>query len=105
MVAVAALAASAGAVPPADDHGGLTRTRSAAISGSSVELVVGPTVFDRDVLDPRYSPPLSGHGETPHTSQAPSAADVRLRNPITGIAGCCPAPRAATPPPRRREVR
>jgi len=27
-----------------------------------------------------------------------------LRKPITGIAACCPRPRVATRPPRRREA-
>ena len=55
----------------------------------TIELTVRPAVFDRDVSTFDKAAFRSDPGGTPPASIRRRRVDLPLRNPITGIAGCC----------------
>ena len=103
IVVVAALAASAGGSPPfATITATWRRTRSAANAGSR-SYCLRPAILDRHVLTLDIAGSRSDPGGTRRQGARRVTGDQPLRNPITGIAGCCAraaSGHAAAAPPR-----
>ena len=79
------------------------RTRSAASAGSRSVLILAPAIFDRDVLALDIAALFQALAERRAASSAYPSADrgvEDIRSPASPAAAR--APRAATPPPRRR---
>ena len=55
----------------------------------SINLIIRPAIFDRDVLRPRHSRLRSSLGGIRPRWSRRVPSGTLLRNPITGIAGCC----------------
>ena len=90
IVVVAALAASAVAVPSiAGDHSHPTLNQIGSHDGQSIVLALAPSDIRSRRCGPRHSrlqPDLDG---THAIESRLASGDAGLRNPITGIAGCC----------------
>ena len=90
IVVVAALAASAaGVLPPVDDHGHLAADQIGRQRRQPVVLALRPAIFDRDVAALDVAGSRSGPGGTRPRACANCGGMLAMRNPITGIAGCC----------------
>ena len=79
------------------------RTSSAASAGNRSYLALRPAIFDRHVLALDIAGFAQALAERAQTVRGTRPADSPLRNPITGIAGCCAraaSGHAAAAPPR-----
>ena len=88
IVVVAAFAASAAGIAIRDNHGHLSANQIGRQCRQSIVLVFCPTVFDRHVA----AFDIAGFTQpwrNARTRSAYTSGDPLLRNPITGIAGCC----------------
>ena len=101
IVVVAALAANAGASAGRGDHGDLPANQIGRQRRQSIELILGPAVYDRHVLALDIAGLLQALAKCAQTVRDVSG-DVASRNPITGIAGCCARAASGHAPPRRR---
>ena len=101
IVAVAAFAASTGTEPPQSQR---SRPPSANQIGrhrwQPIVLTLRPPVFDRHVLAPDIADFLQAMAERSYEMRA--MAPAMLRNPITGIAGCCALAASGHAAARRR---
>ena len=88
IVAVAAFAARRRREARRGDHGDLTADQIGRQRRQPVVLTLRPAVFDRDVLALDEAGFLQALAERRHDVRVRRAI-VPLRNPITGIAGCC----------------
>ena len=103
IVAVAAFAASAAGACRRGDHGHLAADRSAANAGSRSYWSSSPAVLDRHVLALDIAGFVQAFAECRHIMRSARATRL-LRNPTTGIAGCCARAASGQAPPRRREA-
>ena len=89
IVVVAALAANAETAPPRRrDHGDPSANQFGRQRRQPIDLTFGPAVFDRDVLALDIADLLEALAESAQTIRNASGEKL-LRNPITGIVGCC----------------
>ena len=89
IVVVAALAANAEAGPAGrGDHGDLPANQFGRQRRQPIGLILGPAVFDRHVLALDIAGVLQALAKCAQ-SDPQNSGDLALRNPITGIAGCC----------------
>jgi hypothetical protein len=72
----------------ADDYGHRPAQQFGHQRRQSIKLIIGPGVFDRDVLSLDVACLIQAVTERPQ-EMTESADDVLRRNPITGIAGWC----------------
>ena len=84
------------------DHGDLTANQVGRQRRQSIQLIVGPAILDRDVLALDEAGLLQALAECRADDPRTHRAMRLLRNPITGIAGCCARAASGQPPPRRR---
>ena len=90
IVAVAAFAASAAGMNAGrSNHGHLTTNQIGRQSRQSIVLALRPAVFDRHVPALDIAGFAQALAERAHDGTAVPSGDALLRNPITGIAGCC----------------
>ena len=102
IVVVAALAASAaGGAAARDDHGHLTADQIGRQCRQSIILTLRPAIFDRHILALDIAGFAQALAERVNEVQR-ILGDPLLRNPITGIAGCCARAASGHAPPRRR---
>ena len=71
------------------DHGDLPANQFGRQRRQPIDLTFGPAVFDRHVLALDIAGLLQALAECAQTVAQLVSGDVGLRNPITGIAGCC----------------
>ena len=102
IVVVAALAANAAAGLPADDHGDLPANQIGRQLRQPIELILGPAVFDRHVLALDIAGLLQALAECAQTVRDTCQAMRRRETRSPASPAAARAPRAATPPPRRR---
>ena len=104
MVAVAAFATDAAVVPDLRNHIELTMHKIGRHFRQTIVLAFCPSVFDRNVLALNITDFLQAQAKRTQKSARMASGDALLRNPITGIAGCCAraaSGHAAAAPPRR----
>ena len=89
IVVVAAFAASAAGTVACGNHGHLTTNQIGRQRRQSIVLALRPAILDRHVLTLDIAGFLQALAERGHVSARIRSGDAPLRNPITGIAGCC----------------
>ena len=100
MVVVAALAANAAEGPAASDDYDLSANQFGRQRRQPIVLTLRPAVFDRNVLALDIAGLLQALSKSAQTVR--EASGMGVRNPITGIAGCCARAASGQPPPHRR---